>query len=608
MKVDRDSAATAARVIERLLLEPTSRRVCLAMLADAIDIAHDCGDRCWGITLGLDGSYVRLNAGQVEVVVLHQEDVFLLLDGPTLGEVERRDLADYLKPITDDFVLVPGEKVRCNLPSEKLAAAYPKLASAHRRFIERAAPTKKIYPFRRAFSPGVLRYLADELDRAIPWPGYANDTPSPESDTPMILSDDDCSAFLTDLGDLNDIRQAPDARRRGQFRTGWQEATERGVEYTADTLKRLTWRNLGYRLGEKWGMRSAAEIDEVYEQFARYFQTIDSPTTTSTSPDNWLDDVRAWTRHHRRQVPDGLADELVTFFALCFEYNRCPDHAWFGISDRAVSLVVGGLYLGALNFNSKREDRGLWLLLDRSFDDIPGMDFRVVKSTRGDSEPLIWGHLAVLEHLPALHSHAYLWASHAAASARIMDFPISRARDEAFHRRNHRHRLAEFWSSVAAPALPDLPAISQALEAEGTFDPTSIKDARQRIERAIVQRQGQSKFRGDLLEKYDRRCPITGCDLPAALEAAHIIPYKGKDTNDVANGLLLRADIHTLFDLYLLTIHPESRKVVIAPELQGSCYAELEGKELASPKQRSGPAQGALEEHYREFLGRWRKN
>ena len=80
------------------------------------------------------------------------------------------------------------------------------------------------------------------------------------------------------------------------------------------------------------------------------------------------------------------------------------------------------------------------------------------------------------------------------------------------------------------------------------FDPSNIEDARKRISRMIAQRRGQSAFRNNLFDVYGGRCAITGCEVPDVLEAAHIFPYRGEDTNKVVNGLLLRADVHTLFD------------------------------------------------------------
>src|SRR5439155_270636 len=69
----------------------------------------------------------------------------------------------------------------------------------------------------------------------------------------------------------------------------------------------------------------------------------------------------------------------------------------------------------------------------------------------------------------------------------------------------------------------------------------------------------------------------------AALEAAHIQPYSENSSCRVTNGVLLRADIHTLFDLNLLGIEPSSLKIVLAPDLRRTCFVELHGTKLALP-------------------------
>ncbi|MFN3458045.1 MAG: HNH endonuclease [Novosphingobium sp.] len=87
-----------------------------------------------------------------------------------------------------------------------------------------------------------------------------------------------------------------------------------------------------------------------------------------------------------------------------------------------------------------------------------------------------------------------------------------------------------------------------------SFDPQSVEDGRRRIEQFVVIRQGQAAFRRRLLQAYGGKCAITGCEIEDILEAAHISPYKGTQTDDVTNGLLLRADIHTLFDRGLIKV------------------------------------------------------
>jgi hypothetical protein len=73
-----------------------------------------------------------------------------------------------------------------------------------------------------------------------------------------------------------------------------------------------------------------------------------------------------------------------------------------------------------------------------------------------------------------------------------------------------------------------------------------FQDTRKKTNKLIVYRKGQFKFRSELLAAYQGRCAITGFNAEKALEAAHIFPYKGDSTNQVCNGLVLRADIHKL--------------------------------------------------------------
>jgi putative restriction endonuclease len=118
-----------------------------------------------------------------------------------------------------------------------------------------------------------------------------------------------------------------------------------------------------------------------------------------------------------------------------------------------------------------------------------------------------------------------------------------------------------------------------------------------------VQRRGQAKFRQILLSIYRNQCQVTGCDVTAALEAAHIIPYQGESTNHVKNGLLLRADIHTLFDLHLITINPETYEILLSSNLSTSSYQELHGKLLSLPQDKAFlPEVSAMRKHYKRFL------
>ncbi|WP_161809495.1 HNH endonuclease [Stenotrophomonas panacihumi] len=136
---------------------------------------------------------------------------------------------------------------------------------------------------------------------------------------------------------------------------------------------------------------------------------------------------------------------------------------------------------------------------------------------------------------------------------------------------------------VADPASIGVSKAEDEADSAGTFEPESIIDARDRVYSSIVRRRGQSEFRKALLAAYGGRCAVTGSDVIEILEAAHVHPYRGAATNVTANGLLLRADIHTLFDLYLISIDPPTRTVCISPKLARTMCAELRGVTLRNP-------------------------
>jgi len=129
----------------------------------------------------------------------------------------------------------------------------------------------------------------------------------------------------------------------------------------------------------------------------------------------------------------------------------------------------------------------------------------------------------------------------------------------------------------------------------------NLEDARERVLTSIVRRQGQSQFRQKLLKAYKGKCVISGCNVEEVLEAAHITPYFGQQTNVTSNGLLLRSDLHTLFDLRLITLDPKTKQVLIAPKLMQTQYQEFFQREITLPENRTDiPDEKALAKHYTE--------
>lgn len=94
-----------------------------------------------------------------------------------------------------------------------------------------------------------------------------------------------------------------------------------------------------------------------------------------------------------------------------------------------------------------------------------------------------------------------------------------------------------------------------------------LSDSRERTYGIRTIRPQQAQFKKDLVKAYKGKCAITGCDTPQVLEAAHIVPHRGRQTDVAQNGILLRADIHKLFDAGLLAIEPSGElSIHLAPK------------------------------------------
>lgn len=163
--------------------------------------------------------------------------------------------------------------------------------------------------------------------------------------------------------------------------------------------------------------------------------------------------------------------------------------------------------------------------------------------------------------------------------------------------------LEALWSSPAAisaaygPCHEQLESID--LSAVEPFDPKDKVDARIRVLREVVRRGGQRKFRRSLITAYSGRCAISGCAVQPLLEAAHITPYLGPDTNSITNGLLLRADLHTLWDLGLLAVDPMSRRIWMSLEVSDPAYQQFSSSLLLPPIHPSfQPSTQALQEQW----------
>lgn len=112
----------------------------------------------------------------------------------------------------------------------------------------------------------------------------------------------------------------------------------------------------------------------------------------------------------------------------------------------------------------------------------------------------------------------------------------------------------------------------------GYADPTPVR-----------QRVGQGIFRSVVTDVYRRRCAVTRERALPALEAAHIKPYRVEPEHYVRNGMLLRSDVHKLFDAGYVTVTPDYRVDVSGRMHEdfddGENYFKLRGTKLWVPDQ-----------------------
>lgn len=158
--------------------------------------------------------------------------------------------------------------------------------------------------------------------------------------------------------------------------------------------------------------------------------------------------------------------------------------------------------------------------------------------------------------------------------------------------------------SVVDLALTRLLAGHFAPEENGQERPATALGQTFGTPRLVVPRMNQGAFRAVVLDVYESRCAVTGHRIRPTLQAAHIRPVSQGGEHRVDNGLLLRSDIHTLFDLGYVTVDPKYR-LRVSPRLRedfgngDDLYArEAAGQQIALPRARANlPSREALEWH-----------
>ena len=158
------------------------------------------------------------------------------------------------------------------------------------------------------------------------------------------------------------------------------------------------------------------------------------------------------------------------------------------------------------------------------------------------------------------------------------------------------HRL---WAAVSErliaappPQIETAIATKAAIESGGFGKP-----------QIVLPRLGHGSFRIVVTDAYERRCALTGERTLPVLDAAHIKPYSVLQRHEVSNGILMRSDLHRLFDEGYITIDPMDRKIAVSERIRqefenGKEYYKLQGQSVREPTQANyRPTPDNLEYH-----------
>jgi putative restriction endonuclease len=123
----------------------------------------------------------------------------------------------------------------------------------------------------------------------------------------------------------------------------------------------------------------------------------------------------------------------------------------------------------------------------------------------------------------------------------------------------------------------------------------------------VAPRLGQGSFRTLITTAYNYRCAITRERTLPVLQAAHICPYAEGGSHELSKLLLLRSDLHTLFDEHYITVEPTRRTLVVSRRIReqfenGRDYYALNNRPLLQPAEELAlPSTENLGFHFEKF-------
>lgn len=287
----------------------------------------------------------------------------------------------------------------------------------------------------------------------------------------------------------------------------------------------------------------------------------------------------------RNQMGNGTLNEIIKIYMSEKDF---PIH-YYELLQHINSLFPRPKNLHAVHSILQQNSRGFFKSFTGGYYGLAGKDYIRVKFLRITGGHSIYLRQVIRESNGIRYSDIYkIIDQHYNLEEIQVQYMLHKMLDERkVILQNGKYYLNSSWEIVKSDG--DKKTLNEPIEEidveidqdEIDFDELDQPDFPQELlDDAVAQikiRRGQPMFRRKLLKLYKNTCIVTGCKIAELLEAAHITPHSEEQNYNLSNGLLLRADIHTLFDLGMIAIEPESMHLKLNPILfKSEDYCKLE--------------------------------
>jgi hypothetical protein len=157
------------------------------------------------------------------------------------------------------------------------------------------------------------------------------------------------------------------------------------------------------------------------------------------------------------------------------------------------------------------------------------------------------------------------------------------------------YRYEGWHTDPIIDALEDLGFAVWDADRDGAFDLAAATNYE--IAKRLA-RPGQQRFRSEAMALWGHSCAVSGVSLDTALEAAHIVPHSEAGQMSARNSIILRADLHRLFDAGLMAIDPHTLQVKFHRKAE-QVYADFKRNQISLPD--DGPTAADFEERWQMF-------